>query len=332
MNKLIISAIALALVGVPAYLITKNTNKIEAKAELRNRKSEDVPVFDIGSTIRINSPKDVQAKRDAIIKMVWGSFPTGFPNLTRIGDTLTVKQPYGIDSVVSYQEKGKECLAIWHNGHVNKGHGLESPSFFEGCDTLTFHMPLMDTNPQPFVSTKDGVFHMTSHDAMAILDNPMYYFLNPVAEALNYAFSRHSYKKVYMAGLSGGGWTTTVYAAIDPRITVSIPIAGSTPQFLKTVTPVESFGDFEQNYRPLLDLANYQEMYVMATDKGRKQVQMLNRLDDCCHYGEASKIYVYAVSEKAKQVGGTWEQYMDMGSRHHEVTHNMERHIKSLMD
>ena len=32
-----------------------------------------------------------------------------------------------------------------------------------------------------------------------------------------------------MAGLSGGGWTTTFAAAIDKRITGSFPIAGSVP-------------------------------------------------------------------------------------------------------
>jgi PhoPQ-activated pathogenicity-related protein len=38
------------------------------------------------------------------------------------------------------------------------------------------------------------------------------------------------YKHIVMAGLSGGGWTTTISAAIDPRITLSMPIAGSMPK------------------------------------------------------------------------------------------------------
>ena len=39
------------------------------------------------------------------------------------------------------------------------------------------------------------------------------------------------YKHVVLFGLSGGGWSTTVAAAIDPRISLSIPIAGSVPKF-----------------------------------------------------------------------------------------------------
>ena len=30
-----------------------------------------------------------------------------------------------------------------------------------------------------------------------------------------------------MIGLSGGGWSTTVAAALDPRIGLSLPVAGS---------------------------------------------------------------------------------------------------------
>ena len=37
-----------------------------------------------------------------------------------------------------------------------------------------------------------------------------------------------------MAGLSGGGWTTTLYAAIDPSIRYSFPVAGTIPLYLRT--------------------------------------------------------------------------------------------------
>jgi PhoPQ-activated pathogenicity-related protein len=66
------------------------------------------------------------------------------------------------------------------------------------------------------------------------------------------------YKHIVMAGLSGGGWTTTIAAAIDPRIQLSIPIAGSIPQapsllYPHTITDMPEGAykgftpDFEQN-------------------------------------------------------------------------------------
>ena len=47
---------------------------------------------------------------------------------------------------------------------------------------------------------------------------------NPFIHSTN-----QGYEDVYLAGLSGGGWSTTFAAAIDPRIVASFPIAGSVP-------------------------------------------------------------------------------------------------------
>ena len=59
-------------------------------------------------------------------------------------------------------------------------------------------------------------------------DKPLRYFVEPALLTANYAFAQ-GYTEVYMAGLSGGGWSTTFAAAIDKRIKASFPIAGSVP-------------------------------------------------------------------------------------------------------
>jgi hypothetical protein len=58
--------------------------------------------------------------------------------------------------------------------------------------------------------------------------HPEQFFLEPVWLSVNYAKSL-GYQRIIMGGLSGGGWTTTVAAAIDPRIGLSFPVAGSVP-------------------------------------------------------------------------------------------------------
>jgi hypothetical protein len=56
-----------------------------------------------------------------------------------------------------------------------------------------------------------------------------------------------------MFGLSGGGWSTTIAAALDPRITLSVPVAGSVPKFPTELYPSmvpdlpEVLADFEQS-------------------------------------------------------------------------------------
>jgi len=59
-------------------------------------------------------------------------------------------------------------------------------------------------------------------------DSPLRYFMEPTYLTVNYAKAA-GYEQIYMAGLSGGGWSTTFAAAIDKRIDASFPIAGSLP-------------------------------------------------------------------------------------------------------
>jgi hypothetical protein len=110
--------------------------------------------------------------------------------------------------------------------------------------------------------------------------SPLKFFLEPVAVSLNALQSK--YKAIHMAGLSGGGWTTTVYAAIDTRIRTSFPVAGTIPLYLRSAG---SIGDKEQYLDEFYRLAGYPDLYFLGA-LGRKQIQILNRKDDCC-FGEA---------------------------------------------
>jgi hypothetical protein len=64
----------------------------------------------------------------------------------------------------------------------------------------------------------------------------MRYFIEPVALVAAYA-KKLGYKHVVMLGLSGGGWTTTVAAAVVTDIDFSIPTAGSMPKWRTKTYP-----------------------------------------------------------------------------------------------
>jgi hypothetical protein len=84
-----------------------------------------------------------------------------------------------------------------------------------------------------------------------------------------------------MVGLSGGGWTTNLISAVDDRIKYSFNVAGSIPIYYRLGT---SIGEVEQ-YLPQLykDIAGYPDLYILgASGTGRKQIQILNRHDNCC--------------------------------------------------
>src|ERR1051325_10361594 len=123
-----------------------------------------------------------------------------------------------------------------------------------------------------------------------ITGSPIKYFLESTAVSLNYlktwgrAAHFPNYRAVHMAGLSGGGWTTTVYAAIDPSIRCSFPVAGTIPLYLRSGG---SIGDREQFEASFYRIAGYPDLYILgAHGRGRKQVQILVRRDDCC-FGQA---------------------------------------------
>lgn len=75
-----------------------------------------------------------------------------------------------------------------------------------------------------------------------------------------------------MMGLSGGGWTTVLYAALDPRIMRSYPVAGSWPIYLRFASP-RDWGDYEETIPELYKTVNYLEMYILGSyGEGRKQL------------------------------------------------------------
>lgn len=112
--------------------------------------------------------------------------------------------------------------------------------------------------------------------------SPLQFFVEPIARALNYIQSKYpaTYHDFNMVGLSGGGWTTTVYSALDPRITLSFPVAGSLPLDLPSYVISR---DTEQILPDFYNLAGYRDLYVMGSyGEHRRQTQILNHKDSCC--------------------------------------------------
>lgn len=100
--------------------------------------------------------------------------------------------------------------------------------------------------------------------------------------------------------------TTTLSAALDARIALSFPIAGSIPLDFH-----HKSWDYEQQPRPgdklwYLGVANYTQLYALAaidangTRDNRASLQVLHERDPCCFYGrgrhERIKAYDAAIS------------------------------------
>lgn len=152
----------------------------------------------------------------------------------------------------------------------------------EGFDVLAVYMPHVSENGCNLDHC--SIMNTASDDNNKSPTYGLRYFLEPTIVSLNYLLSKHNYDDVNMIGLSGGGWTTNIIAAIDNRIKYSFSIAGSMPLYNR---PAGSLGDIEQFIPELYrDVAGYLDIYILgAFGKGRKQIQILNRYDNCC-FGE----------------------------------------------
>ena len=305
------------------------------------------------SLIKIDSKSDIDQKRDFLIEYFWdvGSFQRvkdksqlpeveikisdssykDFQNLKRI-DRLTVEMEYGINSV-SYlfiPEQSNEKLILYHQGHGG--------DFLLGKDTIQFFldrnftviamaMPLLGMNNQPVIEIDGlGEMKLISHKKLRLLEannfNPMKLFLEPVQTNLNFLDKEYNFKRYSMIGLSGGGWTTVVYSAIDERISDSFSVGGSIPFYLRVDS--RDMGDYEQTNIELYKNVNYLELYVLgAYGDGRQHIQIFNKNDPCCFSGNGYETYEFVIKDKMSQLGkGTFQILIDDTHNEHKISNH----------
>jgi hypothetical protein len=134
-----------------------------------------------------------------------------------------------------------------------------------------------------------------------------------------------------MMGISGGGWTTTLMAAVDSRIRISFPVAGSYPIYLRSN---RGWGDWEHSIPELYKTVNYLEMYILgAYGNQRMQLQIINQFDSCCIAGIKSETYKDIVIRRIKLLGsGHWDLFVDDSHTEHIISDLATQRIIAELD
>ncbi|MFB9419192.1 hypothetical protein [Nonomuraea rubra] len=300
---------------------------------------------DIEPLIGITDPEDITARRRKMTDFIWkgAGLPTttptvetgvtapDFASLTGVRriDLLTVPLKYRITAKVYDllpRKPWNRRLALYHNGH---GEPFDTmlrtiqALLDRGYRVMAYAMPFHHWNGGQQIEDPKNPGTMLpspSHRELVPWESDTFstltFFLEPLVVTLNHAQATYRPASVEMLGLSGGGWTTTVYAALDPRINHSYPTAGSLPFFLRAASPKPSptTGDWEQTrasfpgfYSSITagTADDYLEMYVMASvGENRGQLQVLNRFDDCCFNGVSHRVYQAPVRDRVALLAG----------------------------
>jgi hypothetical protein len=319
---------------------------------------------DVEDLMKIHTAADADALRPQLVAQVWkdtGVLPTGLPTVRRdVGvptelpaftgvrryDRLEVAMPFGYVATVFVLEPAKSDhrrVAFYHNGHgepLDTMQRVAQGLLDHGYTVLLFAMPFYHWNPKTLQDPADpSVMQQPSHNDLPQWESaaysPLALFLEPLAVAMNHVQATYRPSSVQMVGLSGGGWATTIYPALDPRITRSYPTAGSLPFFVRPGSPKPSptRGDWEQrqDMQPgFYGLADFPDIYALAaTGPHRRQLQILNRFDECCFNGVGHRSYEAAVRQRIAVIGtdavsnesnGHWELLEDATHGEHTIS------------
>ncbi len=86
-------------------------------------------------------------------------------------------------------------------------------------------------------------------------------------------------KRVMVTGLSGGGWQTIFFSALDTRVTLANPVAGYS-SFLTRIRHLKDLGDSEQTPNDLAKYADYTHLTALLAP--RHALLTYNAKDECC--------------------------------------------------
>lgn len=346
------------LISDTKFLLTNTTPE---KAEYRPQIYENPD--DVFKLIRIENKDDISKKRQQLIDYIWAG--QGFPyskmpnsiesnietsafknlkNLKRI-DSITTVMEYDMNSI-SYlflPENSNNKLVIYHQGHEGEDFSLDKDKiqFFleRGYSVLIFAMVTHGLNNEPIIDFPEfGKLRLNSHNHFKLIESqtfhPIKYFIEPIVLALNYIDKEYDFDAYYMVGLSGGGWTTVLYSALDERISQSYSVAGSFPMYLRANS--KNFGDYEQTIPDLYRIVNYEELYVMDSyGNDRKSIQIFNKADPCCFSAELYEEFPYgpAIKSKLAELGnGTFDVMIDNTAKKHEISQYALNKIIDLMN
>lgn len=177
-----------------------------------------------------------------------------------------------------------------------------------------------ETNPNITLQSTGGHDQIASTGLDRVGYNALELYLFDKVSAINLLVG--NYTDIYMCGISGGGWCTTIMAALDTRIKRAVAVRGYLPRCFKDdVFNLE--GDYEQGgslfkqlrttsriYDLYSDIS-YIDMVLMGTTGARVFHGTSHRTDSCCFKGLSYLYWRQPIRRLAETWGGDFYHYVD---------------------
>lgn len=253
-------------------------------------------------------------------------FCTAFAGEAEIS-ALLIEMDHGITSVVAVLEPvGSNGQAvIWHRGHEPDLGTV--PSFKDavrafinrGTTVYVVSMLLFPPNPSHLVVDIPGrgTAIAAQHDDLFLLESqgasPLRFFVQPALAAVDHARRRGA--DVEVIGISGGGWTAVLVAAVDGNIGRTTSIAGSVP-VMEMLGTAPYLPDYEQRLPGLFPDFDYPTLYAMGSLPGRHLRLVYNDRDPCCFALREEPAWFSPLREAVVGLGGKVEIFINDSDEH----------------
>ena len=169
------------------------------------------------------------------------------------------------------------------------------------------------------------------HDKGAALDlvgaNTIGLFYLAMRRGLDYLDRdpRVDRSRLAVTGLSGGGWQTIVLSSLDPRVLVSIPVAGFS-SLISKLEHRDDQGDNEQVPADFLQGVDYSTLTAMRAP--RPTLLIHNAEDDCCFRAPLVKPYTYDQVRPffalfGKEAAFAWHENMDPSTHNYQLDNRL---------
>lgn len=174
-------------------------------------------------------------------------------------------------------------IVIYHEGHGGEATdiGAETISWLlaRGWSVVSLNMPRV-----PHMQIRD----MQGGGGSAVWR--MLYGIGQVTEWIHKRWAPGRDPVVVALGRSGGGWTTLLYSALDPRIDAAVVVSGFEPLSQRLEAGGVDIGDWEQTAPSVFGALDYSDIVRLAAD--REVLVTYNERDGCCFQKSASDPFV----------------------------------------